>query len=174
MKQFLRTYALGLITASLIMGIYVQFFYQEEVEVIVEPITMTESEMIKTLEDSGYFIYETEPTNIDSDLTDDKQDLSVDENVTVDEGEAEDNLATNNESDESNDDSSFTLIIEPGMTITQVSDYLIAANIIDSRNELANYLINNNYGNNIQIGEFELSRNMTIEEVVDIIAKQNE
>ncbi|WP_017472582.1 hypothetical protein [Amphibacillus jilinensis] len=158
MKHTLRTFALGLLTATLVIG-YQYYLEDEEPEVI--ETDMSEQEMINALETAGYYIAESEP-NLQEDIA------SEDDQVEEDEEDNETNEDTN-ANDESNH---FILTIESGMTISQVADYLIVASLIDSRSEFTDYLSEHGYGNNIQVGQFELSRDMTLEEVVETIASQ--
>lgn len=171
MKHFLRVYALGLLTATLVFTIYYLFFYEPEIQFIEEELS--ESEMITALEAFGYYIYEDNPLESideeDSESTQLDQDEDNDEITEVDDTNEIENSVDENEL--SND--SFILIIEEGMTITEVADILILEEIIEDRDELANYLIENDYGTNIQIGEFELTEDMSLAEVVETIARTN-
>lgn len=174
MKHLLRTYALGLLTATLIIGCY--YFYFAEQDTVNEKIEMTESEMIDTLKSAGFYIFETDPTETKKDdqpidnQVDSESDHDDSNQVDDDQVGAENNDEIINQSESTH---SFILTIEPGMTVTQVAEYLVAAEMIVDRNELASYLVDNNYGTNIQIGQFELNRDMTLAEIVELIAKQN-
>ena len=183
MKHFLRTYALGLLTATLIIGIY--YFYFVDQEVLIEKIEMTEAEMVSSLEDAGYYIYETEPEIAapdevlpnDGDTADqpEQEPENDEQDDASDSSELPDQTTDDDDANEpENNDDSFVLTIESGMTISQVADYLIVASIIDNRDEFASYLAEHNYGTNIQIGQFELNRDMTLAEIAEIIARQNE
>src|SRR5690625_6802328 len=59
MKHFLRVYALGLLTATLVFTIYYLFFNEPEIQFVEEELS--EAEMITTLEAFGYYIYEDDP-----------------------------------------------------------------------------------------------------------------
>lgn len=170
MKQLLRTYALGLLTATAIIGIY--YFYVMDNDPNSVETDLTEAEMVSSLETAGYYIYETDPVistiadrEIEDDLAEDDQteDQNSDAEITEENGQ----------DDQVNDHNSFILTIEPGMTISQVADYLMIANLIESRGEFTSYLVDNNYGTNIQVGQFELNREMSLDEVVDTIANQS-
>src|SRR5699024_6639975 len=109
MKHFLRTYALGLLTATLIIGIY--YFYLAEQDIVIEKIEMTESEMIETLESAGFYIFktdptktnETEPTLEDDQTISDQLDSNLDDDdldpTDVDQVETENNDQTPNQSE---------------------------------------------------------------------------
>ncbi|WP_440895855.1 hypothetical protein ACS127_15090 [Amphibacillus sp. Q70] len=170
MKQLLRTYALGLLTATAIIGIYYFYFMDNEPNSI--EVDMTEAEMVSSLETAGYYIYETDPI-ISSPVDQEIEDDSAEDEQAEDENNDTDISEENSRSDEANDHNSFILTIEPGMTISQVADYLMIANLIESRSEFTSYLADNDYGTNIQVGQFELNREMSLDEVVDTIANQN-
>lgn len=148
MKQILRLYGLGLFTATIIIGIYYFYFEDHKTEVI--HIEMTEDEMITHLESAGYSIYESEPKSIDQ---------SDDQN-TIPEQESTDNLK---------DTEHFTLIIEPGMIASTIGADLLQANIILSEMEFIDYLVENHYEKSIQVGQYELTSDMTIPDIIEII-----
>ncbi|SDB99117.1 hypothetical protein SAMN05421734_103281 [Pelagirhabdus alkalitolerans] len=173
MKHYLRAFALGLITATLIILVYHYQF--EDITHEVEQEELTDLEMINRLEAEGYFISQDEPTldevepeSYTEDNEDENEDESDDENNV---SEADSDLENDEQNEADNDQ--FILTIEEGMTVSQVADYLIVASIIDSREEFTDFLSEHDYGTNIQVGQFELSRDMSLEEVVDTIASQN-
>lgn len=183
MKHLLRSFALGLLTATSIIGIYYYFIYEQEIP--EDTARLSEAEMIVELEAAGYYIYEDDPLEdvtvpalsdddleepIDGFETDEDDTESADEEPDL-EDEDEDETG---DPDLGNSDHEVILItIEPGMSISTVSDMLVDENLIDNRDDFINYLSENNYGTNIQIGEFELNQNLTLAEVVDIVARQN-
>ncbi|MBM7542399.1 hypothetical protein [Amphibacillus cookii] len=155
MKHTLRTFALGLLTATLVIG-YQYYLEDDEPEVI--EVDMSEQEMIDALETAGYYIADSEPI--------------VQEDIAPEDDQVEEDNETDEDTNANDESNHFILTIESGMTISQVADYLIVANLIDSRSEFTDYLSEHGYGNNIQVGQFELSRDMTLEEVVETIASQ--
>lgn len=165
MKQILRSYALGLLTSTTIIGVYFFYFMNEEPNIV--QVAMTEADMISSLEASGYYVYETDPIVNHTIGQEPEEELTEDKNSESDTTEKDD------EDNKGNDHDSFVLTIEPGMTISQVADYLMIANLIESKSEFTSYLIDNNYGTNIQVGQFELNREMSLDEVVETIANQS-
>lgn len=166
MKQIVRAFSLGLLTATIILA--VAYLIRSEATPETIEVQQSTEEMVAELEQEGYYIFDHDPTEkVDETSEFEQEDNSVeDETPSVD----EDNDQT---SEETISDNTYLLTIEPGMTVSQVAEYLVAANIIDQRDQIINYLIDNDYGTNIQIGEFELNRDMSVEEVVAIIANQN-
>ena len=75
MKQLLRVYALGLLTATLICGVYYLFVYEPEIQTVTED--MSENDMIATLEASGHYIYEDDPL---ASIDDPQQEVDPDDN----------------------------------------------------------------------------------------------
>ena len=63
------------------------------------------------------------------------------------------------------------LTIEPGMTPSEVSNILENTQIIDNKNDLDDYLIENKLTSRVQVGKYELNSEMSIQQIVDIITK---
>ena len=64
------------------------------------------------------------------------------------------------------------LTIETGMTPSEVSAHLENTQIIDNKNDLEDYLIENKLTSRVQVGKYELSSEMSIQQIVDIITKR--
>ncbi|WP_067836940.1 hypothetical protein [Amphibacillus sediminis] len=153
MKQPIRHFALGVLTATIILAFQYIYFNTED-DVKLEKSEPSEQEMIDALEQLGYFISLEEP--IYNESTEATSDNEAD--------------SENDQGISSADIYQFTLTIRPGMTITQVADFLIMANLIDSHEQFADYLAENGYDRNIQIGQFQLASDMSLDEIVETIA----
>lgn len=175
MKHSLRMFTSGLLSATLIFALYYYFIYEVTPEVLTVNETLTNADMIQALESEGYYISD-EPFDIDTDDNNDTETPTDEEDEDpledLDENESSEEIPENI-IDEQPANNTFILTIEPGMSVSQVADYLILANIVDSRDEFANYLLENGYGTNIQVGSFELERDMSLEEVAETIARRN-
>ncbi len=177
MKQTLRAFSLGMLVTTLIFSVHFFFFNEEITPTTVSP---SDAEMIETLEGSGYSIYTDEELArfIEEQLAEqeENQDNETDRDESAPsstpEVEPTPEATSENDQESANDTSAFILTIEPGMTITEVSNYLIIANLIESREQFVNYLSDNGYATNIQVGSFELNRDMTLAEVVEVIANK--
>ncbi|WP_112181317.1 MULTISPECIES: endolytic transglycosylase MltG [Paraliobacillus] len=156
MKPFIRVFALGILTATILLSI--TYFLESNKNTVSEELST--DEMITAIENQGYFVTDEDPTSI------------TEENETID-NESEQEEVTENETEEETVTDTYTLTIESGMTIAEVSNYLVAANIIDSQEAFINYLTDNDYGTSIQIGEFELNSEMSNEEIANTITNQN-
>lgn len=167
MKHTLRAFAFGILITTLIIGGYFMFIETNNIPDI------DETDMIASLNEKGYRVFTDEEL---SHYTDTQIDLFL-ASHTVNENTTEENTDDDIDADDSEieqpihgDTSSFILTIEPGMTVSEVSNYLIIANLIESREQFVNYLSENGYATNIQVGSFELHRDMSMEEVVNVIA----
>lgn len=179
MKHTLRAFSLGMLATTTIFSIHVFFFSETE----TSSARPSDTDMVQSLADNGFHIFTDDELAqfLDEQLAEQMVDEGNQNNpLDIDESEtstAPENIPTPEEPSEDNqessaDTSSFILTIEPGMTITEVSNYLIIANLIESREQFINYLADNGYATNIQVGSFELNRNMTLDEVVEIIANK--
>ncbi|CQR46850.1 YceG-like family protein [Paraliobacillus sp. PM-2] len=164
MKQILRSFAAGLLTATLILSV-IYLIEKNETSQNKEN-TLTTNQMKQALETQGYII------SADSDVTqkEDEHYETEKESDKLNEPVVEEN----NQNSEPEEVRIFTLTIEPGMTISEVAEKLVHAKIIQNKNALTTYLQENNYATNIQIGNFELTSKMSIEEISNTIANQNE
>lgn len=161
MKPILRAFALGLFIATLILTISYVYDDTQDPEIIEKRLTTDEK--IAELENKGYFIYAYDPYENINDI----KEQAIEE--TDDQDEVA-NEANDEQEGSEQDKNTYTLVIDPGMTVSQVAEYLVAAGIIDHQNQLANYLTEHRFGNNIQVGSFELDRGMDLEDVVQLIA----
>lgn len=160
MKPFIRVFALGLLTATILLSVTYFLEIDKDKETVNEELST--DEMIAKLENQGYFVTNEDPTSIQEE--DDTIDTET-EQEEVTENEAEEDTETDTET--------YNLTIESGMTISEVANYLVAANIIDSQDTFIAYLTENDYGTSIQIGQFELNSDMSIEEIANTITNQN-
>ncbi|GGM31525.1 hypothetical protein GCM10011351_17110 [Paraliobacillus quinghaiensis] len=169
MKQIVRAFALGILTATVLLGV-IYFFDNDNDDVVGEQNTaennvMDLEEMIEELEMNGYYVSTEEPT--------DEQDLTETETQKESTENESENESGSDTDTETTAPETFNLTIESGMTISQVAESLENANIIEDREVFITYLNDNDYGTNIQIGEFELNSEMTLQEIADTIANQN-
>ncbi len=68
---------------------------------------------------------------------------------------------------------SYTLEIRQGMNSPDVSGKLEESNIIESAEQLEEYLRSMDWESSVQIGTFEVNNNMSIEEIAKIITKKD-
>lgn len=157
MKQIIRAFAAGLLLASVIIGII--YFLETDAKEETKRETISIEEMKQTLESEGYTVSIEES----KEETDKK-------NADTNEKHQEDKSTENEDSKEIR---IYTLTIESGMTISEVSDALAEAKIIKDATSFVSYLQDNGYGTAIQIGKYELTDRMTLEQIARTIANKN-
>lgn len=158
MKQNVRSYSLGLLTATIILAI-VYFINDDEQEETTAAITTEEA--IEQVENDGYFVYEEERS-----MTEVEPDTELNEpEETTDAGD-EDGATETSETD------SVTIVIEGGMGIIDILALLEENDLLDDRQAFLDYLEQNDLSRSIQAGEFEVSTSATPEEVADTVTGQ--
>src|SRR5690625_4274965 len=187
MKQPIRYFSIGLLTASLIILIVISFFEkgdQQQSEVSVDEISAT-------LTDEGYHVLssseyislsvtgETEDRE-DSDKDEDKADNTsnkednekdeVDEPENTDDTDNEEEVVENEEEEEE-EVHKYTLTIEPNMLGPEVSELLKKNKIISDDEAFNRYLETEGYAPYLQLGDHKLSSDMSNYEIAEVIAK---
>ncbi|KHE67283.1 endolytic transglycosylase MltG [Halobacillus sp. BBL2006] len=151
MKQTVRSFALGLLTATIILG----FFYWTDSDTKqTQSKPMSQSEMIHTLEESGYHIF--------------------------DDDELRQISAENNESKESQKEketteippTSYAIDVVKGTTSKEISLKLEEAGVIEKAEEFDQYIKENQLSRYIQIGQVTLNSTMTFKEIAEAITSQ--
>lgn len=183
MKQPIRYFSIGLLTASLIILIVVNFFDKPDNHVNEGSV----DEMIATLKDKGYHVLSSSEyisLSVPAEPEEDQEEHDVDadetENNTTeedsneaqieDEPEVED--ADDTEVEETENVHEYTLTIEPNMLGPTISQLLNANNIIDDTDKFNRYLETEGYAPYLQLGEYELSSDMSHYEIAEKIAKK--
>lgn len=159
-KRNIRSFSLGMfITVSLIGSFYL-FFNKNEV--------ITDKEAENHLKESGYVVLSKEEYN----QLEVKTNLSTEQN-TSDEKESVKEIQTIEKENEESDDSpkSYQLYINAGMTISQITEQLEEAEIIQDRNDFENYLIKNKYHTKVQLGKFKLTSDMSYKQIAVELTK---
>lgn len=184
MKQPIRYFSIGLLTASLIILIVISFFEKgndQQSEGSVD-------EMIATLTDEGYHVLssseyislsvtgETENSeDPDEDEAENSPKEEDNEKEEIDEAENADD--TNNEEevveeeDEEEEVHKYTLTIEPNMLGPEVSKLLKKHKIISDDEAFNRYLETEGYAAYLQLGDHKLSSDMSNYEIAEVIAK---
>ncbi|WP_373892822.1 hypothetical protein ACUL41_08935 [Virgibacillus natechei] len=172
MKQPVRSFSIGLFTAGLIMLIGVYFFDTPSNEAEQLP----SDEMIPALKEEGYHVL-TESEYISLSVNDGSDNGSSDSNGDNTSEESEDQDTEETQEDGSEDDTTdedtettYTLNIEEGMDSATISASLAENDIIDDADEFSQYLNEEGYGVYIQLGEYELSSDMSFYEIAEQIA----
>lgn len=192
MKQSVRSFAIGLFTAGILLlgGIFFFGTGGEKVE------DLAAEDLIDLVEQKGYYVLNKEEyiaasvgdeSKTASAETNSKEENSEEEssNKEKDASKEQEDEATEKAKEENSDENdsekaekeeekkktSYTLKIEEGMASSDISSVLENNDIIDDAGEFNEYLIDNDYHLKVQIGEYELTTGMSHYEVAEAITK---
>jgi hypothetical protein len=159
MKPIIRAFALGLLTAALIIGI--SFKTNGTSEQKAESSTPTTTELISQLEEQGYEV--TSPDEkVESTKSNEKEKSSKEE-------QKEDETATE---EESTSPKTYILSIESGMSLRDISEDLSEAGILEDVEAFDEYMKAKDYSRFIQIGKFELNSDMSYKQIAKTITSK--
>ncbi|MFD2630837.1 hypothetical protein [Oceanobacillus kapialis] len=197
MKQSVRSFAIGLFTAGLLMlvGIFIFNPSGNNTE------DLASEDLIDMVEEKGYYVLDKEEyiaasvgeesKTASAETTSEEQndETAKEEENASKEQKSKDNEVNNSEANEEQTDESnsknndteneaeqeteenatYTLNIKEGMASSEISSVLENNNIIDDAGEFNDYLIDNEYHLLVQIGEYELTTGMSQYEVAEAI-----
>src|SRR5690625_706956 len=185
MKLPIRYFSIGLFTATIILLIIFTFFYDSK----SDSENLSIDDLILKIEDQGYHVL-TEAEYITYSVAKDNNEESTkdqakkeNENSEHDDKNAEDDQKSDDKKEvtqEEQEDKSkeeeeeiftYTLIVEPNMLGPTVSKLLLDHQIIDDAEKFNRYLEVEGYAPYIQIGEHELTSDMSYYEIAEKIAK---
>jgi|SRR5690625_2598356 len=182
MKQPIRYFSIGLLTASLIILVVVSLFDKQDGHTSEGSV----DEMIATLKDEGYHVLSSseyislsvteEPEDSHDADENEAEDSTKDEekNAKQDEDENEntdDTVVEDNEEEDIEEVHKYTLTIEPNMLGPTISDLLKDNKIIDDADEFNRYLETEGYAPYLQLGDHKLSSDMSYYEIAEVIAR---
>ncbi|CDO01886.1 hypothetical protein BN988_00338 [Oceanobacillus picturae] len=192
MKQSVRSFAIGLFTAGILLlgGI---FFFSTGGEKVED---LAAEDLIDLVEQKGYYVLNKEEyiaasvgdesktasaestskeENSEQESSNKEEDASKDQEDEATEKAKEENSDENDsekaEKEEEKEKTSYTLKIQEGMASSDISSVLENNDIIDDAGEFNEYLIDNDYHLKVQIGEYELTTGMSHYEVAEAITK---
>ncbi|SER21232.1 endolytic transglycosylase MltG [Piscibacillus halophilus] len=155
MRSIIQSFSIGLLTATLIIGyIYWQVDATSNEELAGSEITITDDDVTQHLEEQGLIAVKNDDYE---NLIREKQQLET----KLDE--------LNNETDQSGD--SKVLNIESGMTLGDIASELDRLNIIDDVQSFSQYMEEQGYSREIQLGEYEINTDMSYEEIASLITR---
>ncbi|RWZ60070.1 hypothetical protein EQV77_01905 [Halobacillus fulvus] len=149
MKQTIRSFAVGLFTSSLILGVA---FYLEEPEETTSQ-ELTPEEMKETIEGQGYYVLEQDQYDSLLNLKDQDQEPEKEE------GKAQETFI-------------YTLDIVSGTTTPDIADRLESAGIIENGQEFEEVMEDGDYSRFIQLGEATVSSKMNLTEIAEAITSK--
>lgn len=178
MKQPIRFFSIGLISAGIIMLLVITLIDKPETNI---QDNMSVEQMIDSISDEGYHVlssseYITLAAKNDETPKEENEEPkntegSEDKNPEVNENEDENN-ESNEQEEQENEVFKYTLKIEPNMLGPEISKKLANNNIIEDDEEFNRFLEKEGYASYIQLGEFELNSEMSHTDIANTIAKK--
>ncbi|SFD54352.1 hypothetical protein SAMN05216238_102141 [Lentibacillus persicus] len=173
MKQTIRSFAIGLLTAGLVM---LGIFYFGDYSQSDAQGNLTTEEMIKTVESEGYHVLtESEYISASVQSEDSAETNEGEENTQEDSSDEDENTDTDGEQEENSgnaeetEQTSYTLTVESGVIPSEISQTLEDNDIIEDAGAFTSFMEDEGYSQLIQLGEFDLSSNMDHHEIAETI-----
>ncbi|WP_245975299.1 hypothetical protein [Oceanobacillus chungangensis] len=195
MKKTIRTFAIGLFTAGIIMVIGI-FFFDSNSNTLDE---LSAEEMIPLIKEDGYHVLtsdeyislsvKSENINTDSEekaeneATDKKEVTKTKEPVKEETEKTQAANQSKKEKAETKEETStpekkqeekiinYTLNIEPGMPASTITSVLADQGIIDDASEFNNYLDEHDYTLKVRMGTHKVTSAMSFYELAEAITK---
>jgi len=175
MKLPIRFFSIGLLTATIILLITFIFFEQSDAS-----NNLTVEDMVSQIEEEGYHVltneeYITFSVNKDQNQKEDEDKAEENDAKDKEENDKTDDANENEEDDKDQDESkvhTYTLVVEPNMLGPTISKLLEDHKIIEDAEKFNRYLEVEGYAPYIQIGEHELSSDMSNYEIAETIARK--
>ncbi|WP_079708497.1 hypothetical protein [Paraliobacillus ryukyuensis] len=168
MKQILRSFALGLLTATVLLGVFYMLDNDKELK-DNQTGTLSTEEMKQELEAQGYTVEGIAEQQPEEENTADQKQKDQDQ-----ENDNEETSPSEEQQTPPKEIRIYSLHIESGMTISEIAGVLANASIIEDENALISFLNKNDYATSIQIGTFELTSEMSIDEIAATITGHND
>ncbi|WP_106497138.1 hypothetical protein [Lentibacillus sp. Marseille-P4043] len=177
MKQPIRSFSIGLFTASLILLIV--FLFVDDSKSKTDDIAA--DDMIEALKEDGYRVLsESEYISLsvndsDKDKTEEeKEDKQATEQKDNEKAEKEENKVDNDskeEKEEKEAKKTYSLTIKSGMASSEISNLLVENDIINDAGKFSQYLEEEGYAKKVQLGKFKVSSDMSNYEIAEKITK---
>lgn len=159
MKQPVRYFAIGLLTAGVIL---LAMFYVEESKSKIDDLSA--EEMIEALKADGYRIV-TEAEYITLSVQDKKEQKQE----TGKDGDKKD--TSEDQKDEEEAKATYTINIKSGMLPSEISEVLADNQIVKDAFKFSQYLEKNNYSKYIQLGKHKVNSDMSQKELAEELTK---
>lgn len=165
MKQPVRSFALGLLSAGIIL---ITTFYFTDTNSKTK--IMSTDDLIEKVEADGYHVL-TESEYISVSVQTDQTKQRNENEEGSNSAEKQENEADTEENPNDNQDKNstsegkskvtYTLTVKSGMTPSSISTILVENNIIDNSDDFTQYLEEEGYSTKVQLGEFDLTSEMS-------------
>ncbi|KGP72986.1 endolytic transglycosylase MltG [Pontibacillus yanchengensis] len=166
MKHAIRAYALGIFTATSLFTIV--YFQSGEANDSGQTKPISEEEATNYLDKKGYHIL----SNSEYQSLQESQQNPKDKEKTNQTTSKQEEENTENSTKDSQEDESTTLIIKDGMYSKSISQELNEMGLVEDTKAFNQYLEMNDYSRYIQVGNYELKKDMTYEEIANAITNK--
>lgn len=196
MKYPIRYFSIGLFTASLILLIGYYFFEPKTTlpdhETVDEMVDNIEKEGYRVISESEYISLATAKNELNTLQTEAEEEndkkadnQKTDKNKTKDTKEKKNDDKKKNtdkktdkkkdkkkDSKKKNDVKTYTLVVEENMLPSMISEKLEKNKIIKDATKFSKFMEDNNYSPYLQIGEFKLKSDMSMEQIAKAITNK--
>ncbi|MCA1031746.1 endolytic transglycosylase MltG [Bacillus timonensis] len=152
----LRSFSIGMMLATFVFS-YIHFFHSGEIEInqkgLKNYLAQNELTLVKNKEYEHLVKMKQKAEEYESKVKDDKEEEET----------------TDNKETTSTDILFYDLVINEGMYSSDISKLLFEAGIIKDATEFNQYLIDNNLQDKVQIGTYEVTNEMSYEEIAELI-----
>lgn len=172
MKQTIMAFSIGLLTAT---GIFTLVYLIEDrpqentandSTLSVEDVeAYAENHQLKVLTDDDYQQLINENEEMKNQI--EQQEIAENE----DEAEQEDTGTSENEDESGENVYHYVLQIESGMNSSDIADLLESNQVIEDASSFIEYLQENDLSQTIQLGSYEVTSTMSIEEIAQMITR---
>jgi YceG-like family len=167
-KRSIQSFAGGIIFATTIMAGYHYFFDTRTMNVEDAKIIIEEHGMTITTKDINE---ESKKTSEEKKAPSNKETLNKQEKPLESSKEVEKEEQSTTFEKEEEKASSFMLTIKPGMNPDSIATILEKQGIINEKNAFTEYIEKNNLSTKVQLGEYVLTKNMSIQQIAKTITK---
>lgn len=159
MKQFVRSFSIGLFVASLIIFIFYNYFAEPE----FDANDLSTDELIDLVEDDGYRVI-TEEEYITYTVNDEENNKKDDK----DNKKKKDDKDSKKKKDDK-DVEKYTLEIKSDMSSKKIAKLLEKEKIIKDASKFNKFMNKNDYSEDIEPGKFDLTSDMAEKEIAKTI-----
>lgn len=174
MRQPVRSFAIGLFTAGIIMLVGTFFFDNSTKQ--AEDISI--HEMVPVMEEEGYHVItEEEYISLSVQKDNANQKVSSAKNESSAKAETEEMDKVDKEKKDKEDEkekdqvTKYTINIKSGMLPSTISELLADNKVIDDANKFSAYLEKHNYSPKVQLGKFKVTSEMSFNEIAEEITR---
>jgi|SRR5699024_5325876 len=162
MKQPIRYFSIGLLTASVILLLTFYFFDNSTASTEDLPV----EEMIEAIKADGYHVV-TEKEYIALSVNDEEDNKANNQK----ENKVKNEEDTDEMQEKQSDKKTYTINIKSGMLPSEISEILAENDIIKDADKFDQYLEKEDYSQYIQLGKHKLNSEMNTKEVAEALTK---